>query len=110
MKRILIAVCSILIGISVVLYVTCFRYIEYVPILRNNDPNHTFIVSPDICDENHQKAVMQILEKYDENYQIKNNKLLIRKSLANDLDLLSNYTKKAIALSKEKQRNWDRSK
>jgi len=49
-----------------------------------------------------QKAVMQILEKYDENYQIKNNKLLIRKSLANDLDLLSNYTKKAIALSKEK--------
>ena len=92
MKRILIAVCSILIVISAGLYVSCFRYVEYAPVVRNNDPNHTFIVSPDICDE----------EKYDENYQIKNNKLLIRRSLANDLDLLSNYTKKAIALSKEK--------
>jgi len=71
MKRILIVVCSILIVISVVLYVTCFRYVAYAPVVRNNDPDHTFIVSPDISDENHQKAVMQILEKYDENYQIK---------------------------------------
>jgi len=77
------------------------RYVEYVPTIRGSDMNHSLKELSDLNNnDKHRNAIIQILEKYNERYDIQHDKLLIKKSLANDTSLLVNYTQKAIALSK----------
>lgn len=77
------------------------EYVEYVPIeLVVIKGDHILQKNPELLTPEHIEAMKKILKGYGEPYKIIDNKLYIKKSLMDDLDLLQNYTSKAEGLRK----------
>lgn len=87
---ILISLCSI---------VGCDRREVYVPVLREEKGGEVqFVKHPELFTSAHSMYIQELLNEYDYRYEIdKNKNILIPRSLANDVDLLSNLTEKAVA-------------
>jgi hypothetical protein len=77
----------------------CAKYVKYVPVKRVvKNGNHLLIDASSIATEKHKKSLVLILDKYEEKYKIIDGEIYIPHRLAQDKDLLSNYTQKAEAL------------
>lgn len=63
---------------------------EYVPQVFNGD---RLIESPKMLTPTHQKNIINILDYYNEDWKIENDKLLVNKNISNEI--LWNYTTKA---------------
>jgi len=85
---------------------SCTKYVEYVPVvLIVERGDHKLIEYPNLITTDHIEAIKIILEKYDEQYKMKNGKLYILQTLQNDKDLLQNYTSKAEVFRKNNNKN-----
>jgi len=71
-------------------------YVPYIPVVRGNDADHTLSPDASLLTQDHVDAISKLLSRYGESYKVIDGKLHIRRSLANNRDLLANYTTKAL--------------
>ena len=85
------------------------EYVEYVPIERiivRGDHRLTENVS--IRSASHLREIVRILDQYGERYEVdESGRVWIPKQLADDLDLMANYTKKAQELRTNPDDPWN---
>ena len=72
----------------------CSRYEEYVPVVFKDSGG--IVEQPNLRSPAFDLALLRVLDRYHEGYKWDGGKLLIRRSLAADRDLLANYTEKAV--------------
>jgi hypothetical protein len=95
----------ILVGIGVIVIIAaivCLHsdregdFVEYRPVvLRMVGGDPVLVDCPEMMNGNHVHAVINVLWKYGEDFRMEGHKLYIRRWLAENRDLLWNYTEKA---------------
>ena len=70
--------------------------VPYTPVVRQVDRgDHVLVDAPGLLTEAHVKAMTNVLARYGERYDTHGATLRIERKLAEDRDLLANYTEKA---------------
>jgi hypothetical protein len=70
--------------------------VPYVPVVRRVDRgDHLLVDAPELLTDAHVKAIAAVLTRYGERYEAHGPALRIERKLAEDRDLLANYTEKA---------------
>lgn len=93
-RYILLSLCA---GVPAMLF-GCQKYVDYVPLVAVD--NHTewrYETHPELLNDAHVKAMIVVLDTYGKRYRMHEGRLQITDELAEDHDLLSNLTAKAIA-------------
>lgn len=80
---------------ALAVWATMYRYTPYLPMIRKPTGEIEPFTAP--YSDKHRDAVIEVLVRYRESYRLNNGVLEIRQWLANDHDLLANYTSKAVA-------------
>ncbi len=88
----------VLLVVAIAVIIRYYSYTPYVPVKREGAAEPVFVAAPELLDAEHVKCIVTVLRKYNEPFLIKNHKVYIKRSLANDKDLLANYTSKALEL------------
>lgn len=72
-----------------------YNYVKHTPIAALHDIDHTYTEKPELMTGRPNEAMISILIKHDELYEIRDDELYISQQLASDKNLLANYTEKA---------------
>jgi hypothetical protein len=88
---------KLILPLVVIVGIGCFfiyrnAYVEFQPISFDSEEYKEVKVNAEFY-----KNLQEVLRKYDESYKVdENGKVLIKRKLSNDMDLMLNYTKKAL--------------
>jgi len=76
----------------------CQKYVDYVPLVAVDDRTQwRYQARPELLSDEHVAAMIALLEEYGKRYRMHDGRLQIAEDLAEDRNLLSNLTAKAIA-------------
>lgn len=90
----LIIIVTLLSGLNMILYT------PYIPMYRYSGSDHNIEEDDSLLTNDHLKYMQIILEKNNEAFRVKNGVLYIKRTLQWNIDLLSNYTMKAMSMEK----------
>lgn len=72
-------------------------YVAYTPVVLDGvAQNDLYRAAPELNTTEHQRAVAAVLRAYDQRYEFRDGTLYIPRELAADIDLLMNFTEKAL--------------